>query len=335
MESFAIHLFIDAFPDGWLKALMDCERQPKPAWFAYRDALTPLAVNLRSDRRAFFSGEKMNVEAWVCNDTLDVPKGATLHYQIELDGKVLQAGSTPASIQSLAPVYQGSLPFLAPEVSQRGSVTIRLGLLDSAGTVLHDTSATFDIFARPTARPLRRLYIIGTPGGAAARLAADLGCEPVYRGKIDPGDAILIDNPAEFEKVRDTVTQAVRAGAHAIFLAMPKGTLRIAQTDIIVGARPRGLYFVSRDTGHPLVEGFEPQDFKFWYHAALDRPAPLLVAGSFSAPGWKPILLSGTEFAAGSRDDEKGLWCICQVELAGRIAGNPVAEIFARRLLAQ
>ncbi|MBM3859860.1 MAG: hypothetical protein FJ395_09450 [Verrucomicrobia bacterium] len=30
-----------------------------------------------------------------------------------------------------------------------------------------------------------------------------------------------------------------------------------------------------------------------------------------------------------------GAWCVCQVLLAGRIAGNPVAEIFARRLLAQ
>ena len=27
-----------------MKAIMDCERQPKPAYFAYREALTPLAV---------------------------------------------------------------------------------------------------------------------------------------------------------------------------------------------------------------------------------------------------------------------------------------------------
>ena len=52
MNSFAIHLFIDAFPAGWMKAIMDCERRPKPAYFAYRDASTPLAVDLRGDRTA-------------------------------------------------------------------------------------------------------------------------------------------------------------------------------------------------------------------------------------------------------------------------------------------
>ena len=33
MISFAIHLFIDAFPSGWMKAIMDCRRMPKPAFF--------------------------------------------------------------------------------------------------------------------------------------------------------------------------------------------------------------------------------------------------------------------------------------------------------------
>ena len=39
MQSFAIHLFIDAWPAGWMKAIMDRERQPKPAYFAVRDVL--------------------------------------------------------------------------------------------------------------------------------------------------------------------------------------------------------------------------------------------------------------------------------------------------------
>ena len=31
MNTFAIHLFIDAFPAGWMKTIMDVERHPKPA----------------------------------------------------------------------------------------------------------------------------------------------------------------------------------------------------------------------------------------------------------------------------------------------------------------
>ena len=186
MTSFAIHLFIDVYPDGWMKAIMDCERRPKLAWFAYRDALTPLAANLRCDHRAFFAGDPMPIEAWVCNDRNDTPAGATLHYQIELDGKVLQSGSTSANIPVLNSAYQGSLPFRAPEVDKRALVTVRLGILDAQGKVLHDTAATYDIFPQSAkVKDLRRAYVIGSPSGKAARLAGDLGCERVYEG-TDP-----------------------------------------------------------------------------------------------------------------------------------------------------
>ncbi len=89
MTSFAIHLFIDAWPAGWMKAIMDVERRPKPAYFAYREALTPLMANIRTDRLAYSAGEEMRFECWVCNDTHAAPAGAELHYQLELGGKVV------------------------------------------------------------------------------------------------------------------------------------------------------------------------------------------------------------------------------------------------------
>ena len=33
MISSVIHLFIDAWPSGWMKTIMDCERNPKKAYF--------------------------------------------------------------------------------------------------------------------------------------------------------------------------------------------------------------------------------------------------------------------------------------------------------------
>ena len=170
MHSFAIHLFIDNFPSGWMKAIMDCERGPKPAWFAYRDALTPLAVSLRSDRRAFFTDEPIEVEAWVCNDRNDVPRDAVLHYQLEWRGKVLQSGSAAAAIPPLDSEYQGTLRFQPPELSVRDAVVVRLGLLDAQGKVLHDTSLVFDVFPRRDFA-LRRMYVVGDAKGTAAKLA--------------------------------------------------------------------------------------------------------------------------------------------------------------------
>ena len=104
--------------------------------------------------------------------------------------------------------------------------------------------------------------------------------------------------------------------------------------------RPRE--FVSRDTGHPLVAGFEPADFKCWYdqEAGYFRP---LVASLFTAEGWCPILTSGNgvwdgsawekRFAAAGKISGKGMYIVSQVALAGRTRHNPVAALFARRLL--
>ena len=340
MHSFAIHLFIDAFPSGWMKSIVDYDRQPKPAWFAYRDALTPLAVSLRSDRRAYFAGEPIDLEAWICNDRNDAPRNTTLHYQLECAGNVLQAGTTAAIVPVLDSAYQGTLRFQAPKAANRTKVTARLGLVDAGGKVLHDTSILLDVFPRHEV-DLRHIYIIGSPSGKAARLAGSLGCQPVFSGPIEAADAILIDDMPTFDKVQTRIAQAVHEGARAVFLELPKGDYRLAQTDVVVGAKPSkfryssptGVHFVSQATGHPLVEGFQPDDFKFWYDAKVDRPSPLLKAPTFQAAGWEPILSSYGEMAAGWKADGNGHWCICQIELSGRIAGNPVAALFAQRLL--
>jgi hypothetical protein len=343
MHSFAIHLFIDAFPASWMKSIMDCDRQPKPAWFAYREALMPLAVSLRTDRRAFFAGEPIELEAWVCNDLNTAPRDAKLHYQIECDGKVLQTGSTAVSVPVLNSAYQGTLRFQSPTVSARTAVTVRLGLLDAGGQVLHDTSLALDIFQREEVK-LRRMYVIGDAKGKAAQLAESLGVKPVFGGPMRAGDAILIDDMSAFAKVEAQIGQAVHEGARAVFLNLKEGKYRMGGSDVVVGGangdpmmgcKSTGLHFVSRATGHRLVEGFRPDDFKFWYNAQLDRPSPLLTCPCFKADGWEPILLSFNAMAAGSKADGKGQWCVCQIELADRTVGNPVAAVFARRLLAQ
>lgn len=342
MHSFAIHLFIDAFPAGWMKAIIDCDRQPKPAWFAYREALTPLAANLRSDRRAVFADEPISVEAWICNDRNDAPSGARIAYRLECDGKVCESGSAPAVVPPLDSVYQGTLRFQPLATVERTTATVRLGLLDATGKLLHDTSLTFGVFPRNEGK-LRRIYVMGSTKGKAAQLAADLGVAPVHEGPLMPGDAILIDDMARFAKAGTRVNEAVRAGARAVFLELPPGKYRIGEQEgtivrntgnITFCTIPRGLHFVSRATGNQLVKDFRPDDFKFWYDVQCDCPSPLLDTPPFQANGWEPILTSFDAMAAGWKADGKGHWCICQIRLAGRIAGNPVAAMFAKRLLA-
>lgn len=146
MNSFAIHLLIDAWPAGWMKSIMSYDRQAKPAYFAYRDALTPLSVNLRPDRFYAFSGESVRIGAWVCNDTTEVHPGAMLRYQVKLGSQVVLTGFAPAKIAICEPEFEGFLKFPAPSVNTRQPMTVQLGLFAADGKLLHDTTQTLDLF---------------------------------------------------------------------------------------------------------------------------------------------------------------------------------------------
>lgn len=342
MTSFAIHLFIDAFPDGWMKVIMDYDRQPKPAYFAWREALTPLMANLRADRLAYFAGETIQAECWVCNDTHNTPP-ARLRYQLEVDGKVVFAQQARASIEACRSAFQGFLKLPAPQVSRRSRAVLRLALFEANGRQIHDTALELDVFPPPQERDLsgRRARVIGGRKGRAAQLARELGLRPVFAGGISPQDVIVIDDMARYLAQQSLIDSAVESGALAVFVELPAGNYEIGGSALRV--EPCGMggrHFVSRDTGHALVAGFEPEDFKFWYDPAVDRPSPLLET-VLDAPGWTPILMSGNGGwekdwhaapAAVEMQRGAGAYRVCQVTLAGRLV-NPVARLFAGRLL--
>ncbi|MCF7837905.1 MAG: beta galactosidase jelly roll domain-containing protein [Candidatus Marinimicrobia bacterium] len=347
MNTFAIHLFIDAFPAGWMKAIMDVERQPKPAFFAYREALTPLKADIRVDRWAYTAGEAMCFEFRVCNDTHEAPTGARLRYQLEVGGKVVFAQQARARIAPCQSVFQGFLKLDAPPVEQRTPAVLRLALADRAGQVLHDTAVELTFFpVAPSARA-GRVGVIGARNGKAAGLARELGLQPVFPRTLHAGASplILIDDPVRFQAQRVAVEAAVRAGATAVFLELPAGEHAIAGDRMVMETCGMGTrHFVSRATGHPLVAGFAPQDFWIWHDPADDCIAPFLET-CFRAEGWTAILTTGSgggtlsspiawspALAAAEKREGAGRWVICQVALAGRTRTNPVAALFARRL---
>ena len=344
MNTIAIHLFIDAFPAGWMKTIMDVERQPKPAYFAYRDALTPLMVNLRSDRRTFYSSEKMAVEAWICNDTNQIPQGALLCYQLEVNGNIIQTGSSNPEILKCAPKYQGEISFSAPEVNERAGATIRLALIDNNERILHEASLSMDVFPLPEKSSAKRCYIIGSREGKAAQLAKELSLSAVSPGEIDKDDVILIDDFKLYEKRREEIGKAVNDGAHAIFLELEDGEYKINDNKIeVMKCGMSEWHFVSIDSGHEMIRKYKENDFKFWYDSTLGYPAPIIGATFTGDDTWIPILKTGNgqwgcdnwapALAVAERPSGKGKFFVCQLKLTGRTTGNPIAESFARGLM--
>ncbi len=342
MHSFAIHLFIDAFPSGWMKAIMDVERRPKPAYFAYRDALAPLMTSLRSDRTTFFSGEKIQIEPWICNDHNEPVNQATLIYSVEIEGKIIHRGNEKVEIPACESLCPGLLKFPAPVVSNRNRLTVRLALIDASGRTRHDSELALDIFEPIKIQPKKQVQIISDQPERLAQFVQSLGLNFYVDENESPNDLILIDNFLAFPEEEENVRRAVQHGAIAIFFELQPGNYRIADTEISVkecGMSAR--HFVSRATGHPMVDEFLPGDFKFWYEIEVGYPTPLLYS-TFEAPGWRPILTSGNgdwqgnwkpAFAAAEKKEGSGLWRICQVQLIGRIEGNPIAHIFSSNLL--
>ena len=160
MVSNAIHLFIDAWPSGWMKSIMDCKRIPKQAYFAYRDALAPLLVSLRTDRFAYTAGETIQIEAFLCNDT--AKSGAyTLAFELYNEqNKLIQTGRVPAHADACRAAYIASAEFPAETVQDRETLTLRAVLLDGNGNVVNDAEQKLTVFQDVTVVPNDNVVIL-------------------------------------------------------------------------------------------------------------------------------------------------------------------------------
>jgi hypothetical protein len=311
IASFAIHLFIDAWPAGWMKTIVDCERNPKPAFFAYRDALTPLMVSLRADRFSYFAGEKGECEIFICNDTLAKADGHKIICElISGDGKLISKVEIPAEFAENSAFMQGKLAFDVPETKDRESITLRAVLTDKACEIIHYTEETLEIFPQ--------------------------------NETIAPTAAVV--SGEEFLREKEKYEALAKGGATVVIEALPEGKHTVAGKDVTVKAcGMRALHFVSRDTGHELVQGFEPYDFRYWYCEREDMITPILRT-TFLADGAVPILTSGNSLRGSAWGQKlypalacaeipagRGKIIINQVDLKSHIA-NPAAKIFAERL---
>lgn len=341
--SYALHLLIDAFPSGWMKTVVDCRRQPKAAFFAFRDASAPLLLSLRSDRGSFFSGEAFALELWLVNDTPDPHEGAEIAYQLRrADGRVTHTGRVPAQVPATDSRPQGRIAFPGIHTEARETVRVEAVLLDSDGRRLAFGEHAFEIFpaAPPTLEGAVRVF--GAPDGPATTLALRLGLKP----SADATDRLIVDGPA-FEEHREPIEAAVREGARCLVLGLDPGEHRLGENRI--GVRPTAMnprHFASRDTGHPAVEGLRANDCKFWYNEDEGMVTPFL-SSILEADAWTPILTAGSGDArlgqttaawkpypaAAEKEEGDGRWILCQAELHNRVRTNPAAARLAAGLL--
>lgn len=312
MTSFAIHLFIDAWPSGWMKTIVDCERNPKPAFYAYMDELTPLAVSLRTDRKTFFSGEKAEIEIFICNDTHKSSDGHTIDIElIRPDGTLAKKSTVPAFFGENDVFLQGKATFDAPAAREREKYVLRAVLRNGGGKAVHYADEALEIFPPE---------------------------------KVRSGSAVTIYGSEGLESKAGDVLSALSEGKTVIIESLPAGEYKLGDVSFRVkncGMRP--LHFVSRSTSHPLVRGFEKDDFSFWYDEKADMMTPL-VRTTFTGDGFTPIITSGNTLSGsawgkplfpalvcGEIKVGEGKLIISTLDFENHLK-NPVAVIFSNRL---
>jgi hypothetical protein len=346
--STAVHLLIDAWPDGWQKALVDVDRNPKRAYFAFREALTPLMVDIRTDRLRYFAGEKLAAEFWVCNDRRGELNGTELVWEVLQDGNRIFAQSAPASVPSFSAALQGYFRCQVPNVNRREKVTVHLGLKDSSGRLIHDTKMDVEVFpAFDKAKNAgRQVAIVGPPNGRAWKMAIALGLEPhLYSPVRERSRLVFVDDVDAFEMVSASVRNFAEQGGAAVFLEQPAGAVwHLGDNDVQVKGMT-GREFVSRKTGHPLVATFQPFDFSYWYDAGKDYIEyvatcylegrdliPILQTSDVVRPG-DPVPKRTVRPVAAELRVGRGSFFISQVKATERVGYEPVAAAYYQALI--
>jgi hypothetical protein len=330
-----------------MKTLVDCDRNPKPAFFEYRDALSPIVADIRTDRLHYYAGEKLALELWLCNDHAAPAFTGTLVWEVWRGNQRVFAQSAPARIPAYGAAFQGFFRYPSPAVTAREKLTIRVGLKDDAGNVVHDFTRQVEIF--PALNPARNAAlttaIVGERHGRAWKLAETLGLKPALLAEATAARLLLVDSPAAWEMAAAPAAAQVRAGATALFLEQEPGAVWHVPGGDVQVKKMRGREFLSRKTGHPLAAGFEPFDFSYWFDrekdyieyvatSQLEGDALNMIvrSGDTARPGdpkpGRKLLPVAAERPLGS-----GRLVFSQVKAAARVDYEPVAALWFQAVI--
>ncbi len=122
IESTAVHLLIDAWPCGWTKTLVDVDRIPKPAYYAFKEANILTRVSLRRDKYTVYAGDEIITEIYALNDTArkkTIKTTVSVYYGEKLFRSYYKESVAGACIQS----YTGEVKVSIPE-EYKGEITV-------------------------------------------------------------------------------------------------------------------------------------------------------------------------------------------------------------------
>jgi len=340
--STAIHLLIDAWPSGWMKALVGADRIPKPAFFTYQACLEPIRVNLRSDRWRAYEGDTLEVEAWLLNDTHRDLDRCRVVATLRDDEREYGHYAITGSVQRVSARYAGTIRIPVPAVADRRTLHVDACLMSELGETLNTERFTFEAFAKAGAR------------AAASKVAylggeAELACSVLQLGgePFDPdrwnGNPLVISSGDDFARHHDRIVEKVKEGASVMLLRGASGPDAWRIDGVEVKAAPmKGVYVLAVNRGSGRLSWMHEDDLSYFYHVPYDRIGPAADRWLEGA-GLEPIAYTyrkrkeaggkGKLPVVGKLRLGKGEIVISALPLSGCLGFNPTLDRFLVSLL--
>lgn len=257
----AIHLLIDAWPAGWMKTLVGCDRKPKPAYFAYKDSLEAVRINPYTARTNVHAGSLVPVQMWLLNDSQEDVKGCAVA-TVAMSGKKLESYKLEGQTKAAYSDCIGILEFTVPEVEEKTPFTLDVAWLNENGKVVNTSQVKFTAY--PTEEKMIALSGIKDSVFAADDYAKEV-CETLGLGVTEDVTATSRMVVSEVEGREEMIFDFVKKGGKVLWVQkdLSRGTYNLCDSEITI-KKGKNVFFAA------TAKEAEEFDFHMLYNEKED-----------------------------------------------------------------
>ena len=254
IESTAVHLLIDAWPCGWTKTLVDVDRIPKPAYYAFKEANIPVRISLRRDQYVVYTGDTLTTEMYALNDTAkDVAVKATA--SVYLNGEEIESYVTENTATGVACTY---LSEISTKISEG-----KTGIIKVVARLENGNESTYDEVE----------YVVKEKVDKAQKMPMLLGERVQSIERVCGGertDSVIFADDDYFTEHREELEEKAAQGRRLIVVT--NKPLHILGEDIVFRVHTleeevRANNFVARSEISKFTKEFAEMDFQNFYNA--------------------------------------------------------------------
>ena len=257
IESTAVHLLIDAWPCGWTKTLVDVDRIPKPAYYAFKEASIPVRISLRRDKYVVYAGDTLTTELYALNDT-SLGVSVRVYASVYFNGEEIASYSQERLAKGVACTYLSEILTKIPED--------KTGVIKVIARLENGKETTYDEVEYLVKEKVEKAQKTPTLLGERAQCVARV-CDGSKTEKV-----IFADDDYFYEHREELETKAKDGCRLVVITNKP---LHILGEDIIFRVHTleeevRANNFVARSESSKFTKEFAEMDFQNFYNAKTD-----------------------------------------------------------------